>query len=110
MRIIGHAIDADGYYLYDVLEGGTPDVTERCPDGLFRAKWDGTEWTEDKPQEEIDELLNPPVTETPEQRAERLEAELAVNTQILADLTQILYERGILPGEEQTEPEPEPTT
>lgn len=35
-------------------------VTTDIPQGLYRAKWTGTEWIEDMPQAEIDALNNQP--------------------------------------------------
>lgn len=33
-------------------------ITESPPDGLYRAKWNGTEWHEGATQEEIQEILS----------------------------------------------------
>jgi hypothetical protein len=43
-----------------VEEWGQNIVTAQPPDGLYRAKWTGTEWQEDMPQQEIDAILNAP--------------------------------------------------
>lgn len=60
-----YQVDENGFlveiYVVDFNEDGTPVeelaediVTVRPPDGLYRAKWTGTEWVEDKTQEEFD--------------------------------------------------------
>lgn len=48
-EIIGEGQEVDFYY-----------TEVRPPDGLYRAKWTGTEWVEDMTQEEIDKLNNQP--------------------------------------------------
>lgn len=54
-------IDSDGYFIVDMLiqdDDPTPaDCVETlCPEGFYTPKWDGTSWTEGKPQSEIDAL------------------------------------------------------
>ena len=46
------------------------------PQGLYRAKWTGTEWVEDMPQAEIDALNNQPkpLTEIEQLRLEQAQA------------------------------------
>ena len=64
-------IDQNGYiaekYAVEFDQEGNPlgELTENFiiaqpPDGLYRAKWNGTEWVEDMAQEEINELNNQP--------------------------------------------------
>ena len=43
------------------------------PDGLYRAKWTGTEWIDDMQQKGIDELNNQPSLPTAEERVNMLE-------------------------------------
>lgn len=56
-----YKIDHQGYFIADILIQGDDEsdfkyVDIRPPQGLYRAKWAGTEWIEDMSQEEIDEL------------------------------------------------------
>jgi hypothetical protein len=56
-------------------------VTVDPPNGLYRAKWTGTEWAEDMTQEEIEELNN--------QTREKTKLEIlqeAVDTLVLSSL------------------------
>lgn len=52
-------------------------ITVDPPQGLYRAKWTGSEWVEDMTQEEIDELNNVPQPPTAEEKIAMLEAENA---------------------------------
>jgi len=56
-------------------------ITIDIPQGLYRAKWNGTKWLEDMPQVEIDALNNQPkeptVTEIQEIRISDLEMAIA---------------------------------
>lgn len=92
---IGHAIDADGFYIGDVLEGSgvTPDVTVICPDGLFKAKWNGTEWVEGLTQAEIDAIKNAPKTKTELDIVK--EENAALNLQLI-ELFEVLIEKGVI--------------
>lgn len=51
-------------------------ITTAIPHGLYRAKWNGIEWIEDMPQEEIDTLNNvpQPLTEIEQLRLEQAQA------------------------------------
>lgn len=66
-----YELDANGYikerYVAEFDEEGNcieelarNIITIDPPNGLYRAKWTGTEWIEDMTQEEIDELNNQP--------------------------------------------------
>lgn len=77
-------IDENGYivekYAIEFDEEGNPleelaenIITVSPPNGLYRAKWNGTEWIEDMTQEEIDELNNQPSLPTQEERIDMLE-------------------------------------
>lgn len=59
------------YYVKDFDEHGNcleelseNMITKDIPQGLYRAKWTGTEWVEDMSQAEIDELNNQPMEPT----------------------------------------------
>lgn len=85
-------IDINGYiaekYVADFDDQGkcTEELTENfiitdMPQGLYRAKWTGTEWIEDMSQAEIDALNNQPkeptATEIQEMRISDLEMAIA---------------------------------
>lgn len=56
-------------------------ITEDIPQGLYRAKWTGTEWVEDMPQAEIDAMSNATQSLT---EIERLRLEQAhANTEMI---------------------------
>ena len=55
-------LDGEGNPLVD-LENLVPAP---CPDGLYRAKWNGTEWVEDMTQGGIDELYKKPPSDPSE--------------------------------------------
>lgn len=57
------------------------------PNGLYRAKWIGSEWVEGLSQEEIDEINNQPrkLTET-----EKLQAELANTNAMLLEFMETM--------------------
>lgn len=75
MRDQVYQIDENGFltniYVVDFNEDGSPldelpsnFITLRPPDGLYRARWTGVEWVEDKTPEEFEydrmvESLNP---------------------------------------------------
>jgi hypothetical protein len=74
MKKQAYEIDSNGYikeiHVVDCNEQGIPlqllpnnVIAIHPPDGLYRAKWTGTEWIEDMPQEEIDALNAPTQTE-----------------------------------------------
>lgn len=48
-------------------------ITVDSPNGLYRAKWTGTEWIEGLSQEEIDEINNVPSLPTTEERLQQAE-------------------------------------
>jgi hypothetical protein len=55
---IGVAVDTNGFYVTDVLEGMALDegmtlVTVPCPDGFYKPKWDGSAWVEGKSSDDI---------------------------------------------------------
>lgn len=58
-------------------------ITLSPPDGLYRAKWTGTEWVEDMLQEEIDALNNVPQQPTNEERLEATEAAILALMEVL---------------------------
>ncbi len=77
-------IDSNGYivdkYVADFNNQGIsieefPEnvITVSLPNGLYRPKWNGTNWVEDMSQEEINELKNQPQPITQEQRISDLE-------------------------------------
>lgn len=70
-----YRIDDNGYYIKPVITEEAPSncVTVHPPQGLYRAKWTGTEWIEDMPQEEIDELNNQPKEPTDKEKIAQLE-------------------------------------
>lgn len=56
-------IDEKGYYVkpVDIIGGG--DIPDNCvevrpPNGLYKAKWDESNWVEGMSHEEIEELRN----------------------------------------------------
>lgn len=58
-------IDEKGYYIKPINIIDSEDapanyVEMRPPNGLYRAKWNGTEWVEDMSEEEIEEMYNKP--------------------------------------------------
>lgn len=57
--IQAYEIDENGY-IRDIhvinAEKETNHIKVQPPNGLYRAKWTGTEWVEDMTQQEIDEL------------------------------------------------------
>lgn len=61
-----YRIDADGYYVEPVIADETPSdcIEIQPPQGLYRAKWTGSEWIEDMAQEEIDRFKNQPRPKT----------------------------------------------
>lgn len=73
--VIGHTIDENGFYTGDVLEDSdiTPDVLIRCPNGLYKPKWNGIAWIEGLTQQEIDDLNNVPVEPSIEDRLQATE-------------------------------------
>lgn len=62
--------DDDGNLIEEVADN---IIITQPPDGLYRAKWAGSEWVEDMPQAEIDSLNNQPQTPAPVERLEALE-------------------------------------
>ncbi|NMA65856.1 MAG: hypothetical protein GX957_06385 [Clostridiaceae bacterium] len=62
--------DEKGNLLTEVEDGFILSVV---PQGLYKPRWDGTEWVEDMAQEEIDELNNQPQIPTAEERIDMLE-------------------------------------
>jgi hypothetical protein len=80
---IGHTIDVNGFYTGDVIQksGVVPDVTEICPDGFHKPKWDGTAWVEGITPEELGAIpTNPP---TIEQRLEAAEQALLAVMEVM---------------------------
>lgn len=64
-----YKVDMGGFFIEpivieDIAEMSSDCVAEQPPNGLYRAKWTGTEWVEDMTQEEIDELNNQPIIKT----------------------------------------------
>jgi hypothetical protein len=87
---IGVAVDANGFFVMDFLEGMTLDegltlVTVPCPDGFYRPRWDGTAWVEGLSQEEIDAIINAPKPRTLEDDVTDLKQQ---NAQLLIALAQ----------------------
>lgn len=76
---IVYEIDANGFIIGThiincVTEKTKENIVCICPpNGLYRAKWTGTEWVEDMSQGEIDELNNQPKLPTLEERVDMLE-------------------------------------
>lgn len=72
---IGHTIDSDGFYTGDVISdtGVTPDVTDICPDGFYKPRWDGVHWVEALTQQEIDAVKNAPQPPSLDDRIKALE-------------------------------------
>jgi hypothetical protein len=131
MLIQVHRIDENGFYLEPVLieseeelyetvtmfeetpDGERVEYTIRQkradiveidpPEGLYKPKWTGEEWTEGLTPEEIAERTNVPVPESVEQKAQRLESENADLREQLAEtnanvesLTNALIELGVI--------------
>jgi hypothetical protein len=85
-----YEIDDNGYLkeIHVIEEGDkTNHITVHPPQGLYRAKWTGTEWVEDMSQAEIDELNNQPRIPTKE---EILEQELANTNAMILELTELI--------------------
>lgn len=64
-----YRINENGVYIEPVVLRKGQEIPSDCialipPNGLYRAKWTGTEWMEDMSQEEIDELNNQPREKT----------------------------------------------
>lgn len=60
-----YKIDNNGFYIEPVILSANENAPNDCieiqpPQGLYRAKWTGTEWIEDMSQEEIEALNNQP--------------------------------------------------
>lgn len=110
-----YRINENGFYIEPVIVNDIDDIPIDCidvdiPQGLYRAKWTGTEWVEDMTQEEIDELNNiarPPTIE--EQLAKKDEQILELKQQQVAmnrtvetnstsqqELIELLIDMGVL--------------
>ena len=77
MKFLVYRIDENGYYVEPMEATDETTLTDDLvtiapPNGLYRAKWTGTEWVEDMTQKEIDELNKP----TTEQEIASLKSEL----------------------------------
>lgn len=77
MKFLVYRIDENGYYVEPMEATDETTLTDDLvtiapPNGLYRAKWTGTEWVEDMTQKEIDELNKP----TAEQEIASLKSEL----------------------------------
>lgn len=62
-------VDENGLFLEPVLfrdgdEIPEDVVTAEVPEGLYLPKWDGEQWIEGRTPQEIDDILNAPVTPT----------------------------------------------
>ena len=57
--IYAHRIDADGYFVEDMFVDSLDDmlIEVLCPEGLYRPRWNGTEWVEGETQANINEAL-----------------------------------------------------
>lgn len=60
-----YKIDNNGIYIQPLIIDDETEITSDIveippPQGLYRAKWTGTEWIEDMTQEKIDDLNNQP--------------------------------------------------
>lgn len=81
-RVRVYEIDENGFYtgnwMFIADNDEIPDgfVDGIMPDGLFKAKWTGSEWVEDMPPEQIDELKNRPQPPSEQERIEALEQAL----------------------------------
>lgn len=76
--IQGSIVDKNGYFIKNAVYQTEEDISDNFirsspPNGLYRAKWTGTEWIEDMTQEEIDALNNQPSLPTQEERIDMLE-------------------------------------
>jgi hypothetical protein len=104
MKKQAYEIDENGYikeiYVVEFDEKGNPleELTENMviidpPQGLYRAKWTGTEWIEDMTQEEIEILNNQPRESTTEEIQQEI-----INTlgQELAQLKIQLIMKGVM--------------
>lgn len=65
---IGHAIEKNGFWVGDVIEGSgiVPDVTTTCPDGFYKPRWDGQKWAEGETPEEREARENQPLPTNPD--------------------------------------------
>lgn len=96
---IGHTIDSNGFWTGDVLDDSkiTPDVTVICPDGFYKAHWNGSAWVEGLTQAEIDEINSRPPVKTPEQKElDKLKADNANLNDQLIGLWETLLTAGVL--------------
>lgn len=76
-----YRFDNDGIYIEPVLLKNNDIMPDDCteihpPDGLYRAKFTGTEWVEDMSKEEIDALQDTTKLITTEERVEAIEKAL----------------------------------
>lgn len=90
-----YEVDANGHieeiYVVKCDEQGTPIdvlpehfIVNAPPAGLYRAKWTGSDWIEDMPQEEIDEINNIQQPPTIEERLVSAEQALLAIMEVLS--------------------------
>lgn len=82
-----YKVDVSGFYVEPLLvqdgeevEKGLIDI--RIPDGFHTPRFDGSQWVEGKPQEEIDSLNNTPKQKT---EAEQISELQSIVDQLLLD-------------------------
>lgn len=73
-----YQIDSNGIYIKPIIIDDGAEIASDIveippPQGLYRARWTGTEWIEDMPQVEIDALNNQPQEPTDKERIAQLE-------------------------------------
>lgn len=88
-----YEIDAHGYlkeiYVKEFDEQGCKEelsdnmITIDPPQGLYRARWTGTEWVEDMSYEEIKALNNKPKAPTVEERLQATEEAILAMMEVL---------------------------
>lgn len=78
-------VDSNGYIknIYVEESDSTRYIKVDPPNGLYRPRWNGTEWVEDMEQSEIDELYNQPKQPTAEERVTELENTILAILEVL---------------------------
>jgi len=72
-------------------------VSAEVPKGLFKPRWNGTEWVEDLSQEEIEEIKNRPVEPNDIEKLKQ-ENEILKNAQAETNTTLLEFMEAILLG------------